>query len=177
MTARRVYASVSCIQPAASVPVADCHDFREDRQCRLLRGPRAQSNPTGVESRSSSSVRRPALSSRSRRLDCARRDPIAPTNAPGERRATMSAASSSLGSCVSAMIDVAGSIPPRRARFRPCSPLVQGAGLAERPTHPERRGARRRQAQRCSEADVGQRSRLRRGGTDNRSRTRHFRAP
>jgi hypothetical protein len=24
------------------VPVADCHDFREDRQCRLLRGTRAQ---------------------------------------------------------------------------------------------------------------------------------------
>jgi hypothetical protein len=64
---------------------------------------------------------------------------------------------------------------PLLHRFRACSPLAQGAGSAEPPTHPERRGARRRQA-RCSEADVGQRSRWRRGGTGNRSRTPRCRA-
>ena len=61
--------------------------------------------------------------------------------------------------------------------FRACSRLARGAGSAERPSHPERRGARRRQARRCSGADGGRRSRSRRGGMDNRSRTSRFRAP
>ena len=35
---------------------------------------------------------------------------------------------------------------PAPGVFRACSPLARGAGSAERPSHPERRGARRRQA-------------------------------
>ena len=74
-----------------------------------------RSRPTGADSRSSSSSSSPAASSRSRRAACARREPIAPTNRAGERSATVSAASSSLGSWVSTTIDVAGSIPPSRS--------------------------------------------------------------
>ena len=67
--------------------------------------------------------------------------------------------------------------PASAGAFRPCSRPARGAESAERPTHPVGRGARRRQAQRCSAAGGGRRSRSRRGGTDSRSRTARCRDP
>jgi hypothetical protein len=67
--------------------------------------------------------------------------------------------------------------PASAGAFRPCSRPARGTESAERPTHPVGRGARRRQAQRCSAAGGGRRSRSRRGGTDSRSRTPRCRVP
>ena len=76
-----------------------------------VRAPR--SRPIGLDSRASSSSVRPASFSRAIRSSCVRREPIAPTYASsGRRSATSSSGTSNLGSWVSTVSTVRGSIRP-----------------------------------------------------------------